>query len=171
MDNNSNVIMDTTIENKTIFDDLKGTYRGNVTGVLLNIGYLTKTGNITIESTNNNVTITCSSLLNNELTETFLISDIEKYFTFKNINNNTKEEHVAFQKYDDGSYSLFFDSMPGKKHQLVLAYQFKFYNGSLTAFRIQQYNTQFKEELLYSLEITNIEKIIVNDARKFDWNF
>ncbi len=169
MENINDQISDT----KTIFDDLKGTYNGNVTGVLLNIGYLAKTGNIVIEKTSNNVTISCSSLLNYELTETFLITDIEKYFTFKNTNNKLQEEHVSFQKYEDGSYSLFFDSMPGTKHQNVLAYQFKFCNGLLSAFRIQKYNTEFKEKLSYSLEITNIEKTITvaTDARKFDWNF
>lgn len=173
----------------SILDNFVGSYRGNVRGTFLGVGNIAKTGHLDITQDGDTIKISCKSAFKEELVQTFSKKEIRQYFfekaTDAKLENGITETRVAFMFGKEDSYGIF-DTWLGGLSQTVWAYQFKFQKGILKSCRIQQYNTEHKEKLLYLLELKKLKKQEIADdnqdqdkeeppmkfdERKSDWNF
>lgn len=145
----------------TLFDNLPGFYKGNVEHVFANLGRLMKTGYVHINKDTTSLSITCGSRFKSETTEKFPIEEITPFFNEKKVSiqleDGRTEERVAFRKSRDDSYG-FYNKWLGGWSQTITAYQLKFIDQKLIAFRVQQYNTNDPSKINYFLEISHLKK-------------
>jgi hypothetical protein len=171
---------------------LIGEYRGNVNHSFLGLGMLAKTGRLKVElDGHDNIRISSWSARVNKLEVSIARDKLEPFFGSKKkeifeLDNGRIEERVAFIHSVDDDYS-FLNRWLGGLTATRYAYQLKFIDGILNAFRIQRYNTSSPKKLDYLLEVSYVEKIAaaenqdeqehdeqednVPDAKKTDWNF
>lgn len=144
-----------------LLDNLAGLYKGYVEHVFAKMGHLMKTGRIQIDKTTTNLTITCRSKFKPELTHKFSIKEITPFFNEKKVSiqldDGRMEERVAFKRSVDDDYWIFSKWLGGMS-QTITAYQLKFIDQKLNAFRVQQYNTSNPSKITYFLEISHLEK-------------
>lgn len=144
-----------------LLDNLAGMYKGNVEHVFANLGYLKKTGYVHIKTEATSLSISCGSLFKRKLTEKFPMKGIAPFFNEKKeiikLKDGRTEERVAFINRKDDDW--LFPWLRGLT-QTVTAYQLKFLDSKLNAFRVQQYNTLCPSELNYFLEVSNLIKEI-----------
>lgn len=169
----------------SLLNCLAGSYTGNVQNATMNLGNIKKTGHIKITDNGSYVTISCYSLLKNNLKVTIPKRNLDPYFstkmeTFK-LEDGSVEKRVSFIHSVDDSYG-FLNRWLGGLTSEMYAFQMKFRNESLYAFRLQNYNTSDKSKIKYLIEISNIEKEQVHEpiktikhekppAMKTDWDF
>jgi len=169
----------------SLLNHLFGSYTGNVQNTAMNLGNVKKTGHIKIVEKGSYVNITCYSLLKKNMKVSIQKSKLEPYFDSKKqsvtLEDGSVEERVSFIHSVDDSYG-FLNRWLGGLTSEIYAFQMKFRNGSLHAFRLQNYNSADKSKIKYFIEITNIEKEVQPEpvptvrvekpaAMKTDWDF
>jgi hypothetical protein len=85
------------------------------------------------------------------------------------LEDGTIEERVAFQTHNNKFYRFSKEKRFNQPLKEIWTYQFKFHNGRLVAFRMQEYNVTYKNDLLYIFELTKL-KSKYNEI-KSDWDF
>lgn len=169
----------------SLLNNFIGTYIGNVQGTAMNLGSLKKTGHVHVLEKGPYVNISCCSLLKDTISVSIERKKLEPFFDTKKkqmvtLDDGTMEERVSFIHSIDDKYGIL-DRWLGGLTSEMYAYQMKFRNGSLYAFRLQKYNTSDKSKIKYSIEISNIEKEYIPptplkteekpSAMKTDWDF
>jgi len=166
--------------------NLPGSYTGNVQNTAMHLGNIKKTGHIRVDDKGSYIKISCYSLLKRTAQVQIQKSALEPYFSSAKkqtvtLVDGSTEERVSFMHYIADDYG-FLNRWLGGATSEVYAFQMKFRDGSLHAFRLQNYNTSDKSKIKYIIEITNIEKEVPLEpvqkakeekppAMKTDWEF
>lgn len=173
----------------SLFDHFPGKYKGNVNNTILGLGNWKKTGYLHVtkvpakDGGKEMLELSTGSLTGFNLTIRTFADDLKPFFNNKETvfldDEQIEEERVSFKEYisDNGLFSNWFGGTN------TYAYQFKFREGKLFAFRVQKFHSSTPNRIDFFLEVGNMESTEPQistaprrpspkkPACRYDWDF